>query len=160
MRVVGLRDIDEGQRPEIVLHERDVGGQPRHALVHILERLEVGELHHRKKRLLERIVDRGGGGEDLVKVFLDERRRLGRMIDRSADADRVGAQPPAGGRLGQQVFRQQRVEIAKRVAVETDGARVLGQQLDRCLMIEDHLSLVRGATDGGLARFEQPLRFQ
>ena len=157
MRVVALRDIDERQRPEVALHQRDVGGEPRHALVHILERLKVGQLHHCEECLLERVVDRGGGGENLVEALLDERRHLGGMIDRSADADRVGAQPPTGGRLGQQVFGKQRVEIAERVAVETDLARVLREQLDRGFVVEDHLRLMRGAADGGLAGFQQAL---
>ena len=101
MCVVGLRHIDERQRPEIVLHQRDVGGQPRHAFVHIFERLEIGELHHREKSLLKRVFDRRGRGENLIEALLDGRGHLERMINRAADSDRLRAQPPARRRFGQ-----------------------------------------------------------
>jgi hypothetical protein len=39
--------------------ERDVGRQPRDAFVHALKRLQVGQVHHQKKSLLERVCHLG-----------------------------------------------------------------------------------------------------
>ena len=69
------------------------------------------------------------------------------------------SRPPAVA-SGQQVFRKECVQIADRVAVETDVARVLSEQLDRRLVIEDHLRLVGRFALGRLARFEEPLGFE
>lgn len=52
-----LRHVDEGQRAEVVADERDVGRQPRHALVHVLKGLQVGQVHHQREGLLARVGD-------------------------------------------------------------------------------------------------------
>lgn len=44
-------------RTQVVLDERDIGGQTRDALVHILEGLQVRQMYHHEERLLERIVN-------------------------------------------------------------------------------------------------------
>jgi len=47
----------------------DVGGQPRDALVHILERLQVGQVPHQEEGVLERVLDR--------RSLLDDRAEQG-----------------------------------------------------------------------------------
>ena len=104
VRVVGLRHIDKRQRTEIVPHERDVGRESRHALVHVFEWLEIRELHHREKRLFKWIGDGRGSSQNLIEALLDHRRHFRGEIHRSADPDRVSAQPPARGWFRQQIF--------------------------------------------------------
>ena len=49
---------DSGHR--LSANERQIRGEARHPLVDVLERLEIGKLHHGEERLLERILDHGG----------------------------------------------------------------------------------------------------
>jgi hypothetical protein len=55
--VHALRNVDERQRYEIALDERDVGGKSRGALVHVDERLQIGNLRHQEEGLLEWIAN-------------------------------------------------------------------------------------------------------
>ena len=50
--------------------EWNVRGKARYAFVHIVEWLQVGELHHHKEGLLERIGDCCSSREDLVEGLL------------------------------------------------------------------------------------------
>src|SRR5207249_4316683 len=54
--VKAFRHFDEGQGTEVVLDERDVGGQARDPLIDVLEGLEVRQVNHREKGLLEWIL--------------------------------------------------------------------------------------------------------
>ena len=57
-----MRDIYKGYQAQVVLNQRNVGDQARGAFVdiHILKWLQRGQIHHRKKGLLKRVVNCGG----------------------------------------------------------------------------------------------------
>ncbi len=57
MNVVILVHIDKRQRAKVVADEGDIGGQSGDSLIHVFERLEIGEVDHHKKGLLEWITD-------------------------------------------------------------------------------------------------------
>src|SRR5208283_2456724 len=119
------RHVDERQWRQIALDERDVRRQARHALVHVVERLEVRQLHHRKQRLLERVLNRGGGVEQVVEALLDQLRQFQRMESGLPDTDAHTAQPAGRARVGQEVLRQNPVKIEDRVPVKADSLRLV-----------------------------------
>lgn len=90
--VVGLGDIDEGERGEVALEEWEIGGQAGDAFVAVDERLEVRQMDHGEKRLLEGIMDFAGLGENGVEERLDQRGDGGRQIGGFADAHGIGAE--------------------------------------------------------------------
>ncbi len=61
---------------------------------------------------------------------------------------------------GEEIFGEQRVQVANRVAVEADVRRVIDEQLDGRFVVEDHLRLARILACGALAEREQPLGFE
>jgi len=65
--------------------------------------------------------------------------------------------PEPAGRvgIGQQVVGQQRVKIEDRVAIEADLLRRIDQELDRVLVVEDHLRFQMSLALGLLAQIEQ-----
>lgn len=65
-----LRNVDEGQRAQVMANKRNVGCQPGNALVHILKRLQVGQVHHQEERLLEWVLNFCGHLDDDAKQFL------------------------------------------------------------------------------------------
>ncbi|WP_139043997.1 hypothetical protein [Allomesorhizobium alhagi] len=65
----------EGERREIAFNQPGVRREPRHAYVHVIERLQIRTLHHDKERLLELIGDRRGCCEYLVETLFDAGKR-------------------------------------------------------------------------------------
>jgi len=122
-----------------VFDERDVRRQAGDALVHILERLEVRQLDHRKERLLERVDDLGDLREELIEVLLELLRNGERLVDRSGDRDLDLAKPSTCQGIREQVVGKQGVQVADRVAIEPDLLDVVDEHLDRSLVVEDHL---------------------
>src|SRR3954470_23740789 len=144
----------KGEWREIALDQRNVGGEPRHAFVHVVERLQVGELHHDEEGLLEWVSDRGGGCQDLAEAFFDELRHLKGMKGGSLDADSDVTESASRGRVGEKVVREQRMEIEDRVAVESDLVGLAHKKLDRVLVVEDHLRIEMRSSLCLLAEFE------
>jgi hypothetical protein len=70
VRVKAARQVRERQRRQVVLHEWDVRRQTRHALVHVVEGLQVGQLRHHEERLLELGVYELNRTELLKDVFI------------------------------------------------------------------------------------------
>ena len=66
-----LRYVDERQRAQVVTDEGDVGGQARDAFIHILERLQVRQVHHQEEGLLKRVGDLGGHLRDDAEEFFE-----------------------------------------------------------------------------------------
>ncbi|NGO54237.1 hypothetical protein [Allomesorhizobium camelthorni] len=65
----------EGERRENAFDQGDIRREPRHAFVHVIERLQIWTLHHEKERLLELIGDRRGCCEYLVETLFDAGKR-------------------------------------------------------------------------------------
>ena len=125
---------------QILPDERDVRGEARDALVHVVEGLEVGQVHHDEERLLERIADGRGRRQDPIEALFDELRHLQRVEDRLLDAHGDVPQPARCGFVRQQVAGQDGVEeIEDGMAVEADVVRRVDEELDRVLVVEDHL---------------------
>ena len=104
--VGAARNIGKRQRREIGLDERNVRRKPRDALVNIVERLKVRQLHHHEEGLLERVFDGGCRCQYLVEALLDELRNFKRMKGGFFDAD-ADVPESAGCRwVGQQVVRE------------------------------------------------------
>ncbi|MNN93962.1 hypothetical protein D3C81_2125050 [compost metagenome] len=59
--------------------ERNVGTDARDALVHILKRLQIGQLHHQEESLLERVGDGGCLVQQQDKAVLNHLRQRKRM---------------------------------------------------------------------------------
>ena len=155
-----VRHIHERDRCEVAAEERDIGRKTRDALVHVLEGLEIWQLHHDKEGLLERILDRLGLGQQLVEAFVEHRRNIERMVDRAADADRDLANAARSCRIGQQVLRQQGMQVENGIPVEGDVLGGLHQELDGCLVIEDHLRVGGGLALGRLTGLDEALRVE
>ena len=54
-----------------MLDKRDIGRKPRHALVDIIEGLEIREMHHDEECLLKEIFNGCRRSEYLSETFLD-----------------------------------------------------------------------------------------
>jgi cytoskeletal protein CcmA (bactofilin family) len=80
------------------------------------------------------------------------------VVDRLADTDRDGADAARRHRIGQQVFREQGVQVQDGVAVEGDVFGRLHQEFDGRLVVEDHLRVGGGLAVGRLAALDQALR--
>src|SRR6266568_4564751 len=157
VRVRLLGHVHERERREVVLDQRDVGAEARDALVDVVERLQVGNVHHQEESLLERIA----GGVALLKndteVFLDPLRYGQRVKDTPADFHDLCAQATRSVGIRQQVLRQQRVQIKKRVKVEADFLRLLDQHFNRRLMVQDHLRFAPILAFRGVPKLDQVL---
>ena len=70
------------------------------------------------------------------------------------------ANAPLIGRIGQQVLRQGTVQIHQGVAVELGGVDVFHQQLNRRLVVQDHLGFERGLAVCRLAMLDQLARIK
>jgi hypothetical protein len=80
---------------------------------------------------------------------------LRRVGDRAADANPDMAQSPCSSSVREQVFGKDSVQVDYRVAVEADVRRVLDEELDGILVIEDHLRLGLVTSLCLLAEFDQ-----
>ena len=127
------------------------GKQTRGAFVHVGERLQVRYMHHRKEGLLEGIGHLADLLQQDVQHLVDRCGNGQRTIDAPGDIDRVPAQPAFVGGVGKQVLRKRAMQVEQRMAIELDGARVVDQQLDGALVIQDHLRFDGGSPPGHLA---------
>jgi len=58
-------------------------------------------------------------------------------------AHHAGAETTFVGWIAEEVLRERGVQIEYGVAIEPDGVRLLDEQLDRCLVVQDRLGLGR-----------------
>ena len=107
--------------------------------------------------MLEGIGDRRRGRQDLIKIFLNELRHLQRMEGRALNAHGDVAQPAGCCRIGQEVIGQERVEIEDGVAVKADLVGGADQELDRVLVVQDHLRFEVRAAVCLFAQFNETL---
>ncbi len=117
-------------------------------------------MHHREKRLFERVVDGTRRGPQLREALLDQLGCLWRVVHRAADAYADVAQPSRRSRVGEEVVRQDAVQVEHRVPVEADLVGILGEELDGVLVIEDHLRLGLVTPLRLLAERDQALRVE
>ena len=142
------------------MDQRDVCREAGDSLVDVLESLQVGEVHEGEESLLERVRDRSRGIQDLIEAFLDELRHFQWMVNRAFDAYRNAPQATDGLGVGQQVVREQGVQIQDGVPVEADLVGLVNEQFDGCLVVQDHLRFPRVLALGGFAQLQQTLGFQ
>ena len=81
------------------------------------------------------------------------------MIRRAADGHRNGPKTAACPRI-EQVVREQRVQVQDGMAIEADEIGVLDKEVDRGLVVQDHLRLARTLALAGIAALEQTLGLQ
>jgi len=124
---------------------------------HILEWLEVRDVHHHEQCLLERIRDRGGLREEPIEQELELLRDGERLIHRSGNRNLDPAKPSSGRRIREQIVGQQRMQVADRVAIEPHVVDVLDEHLDRRLVVEDHLRLALVLARSAAAELDQIL---
>ena len=109
-------------------------------LVHVVEGLQVGKLHEREQRLFERIPDQRGPGQYPVEALFDEVRHLQRVEDRARDCHSHAPESSRSTGIGKQIVRKRRVQIENGMPAEADvRGRILDQDLDGVLVVEDHL---------------------
>ena len=95
-----LRHVDERQGTKVVANERYVCSQSRHPLVHILKWLQVGQMHHQKKSLLEGVEDFCRHLDDDAKQLFKPLRQGNGQIHTAPYLDRPAPdapRPPGGG---------------------------------------------------------------
>jgi len=66
------RNADERYRYEVLTNHWQVSGEPRNALVHVVERLQVGQLSQGNQRLLEWIANRIEPRQQCVEIGFDD----------------------------------------------------------------------------------------
>ena len=98
-------------------------------------------MHQNKECLLERVLDFSGSRQYPVEALLDELRDFQRIEDRLCDANSYPAQPPFCLRVGQQIVRQQCVQIQDRRVIKTDVTGMADQKFDGLFVVEDHLRI-------------------
>ncbi len=76
-------------------------------------------MHHDKKSLLKRILDRRCRIQDLSETLFDELRHFKRMVYGTGNVNRNGTQAPASLRVGQQIIREQGMQIENGIRVES-----------------------------------------
>ena len=133
--VIGLGHVHESERGEVALEERKVGGLSGDALVAIDERLEIGQLNHREKRLFKRVTDFARLGQDEIEERLDQCGDGGRQVGRFANAHWGGAQGPFRSRIPEQIGREQRVQVENGTAVEPCLRGGFQEEFNRGLVI-------------------------
>src|SRR5260370_8454271 len=79
------------------------------------------------------------------------------MEGRAVDADGDVAQSAGCCGIGEEVVGQERVEIEDGVAVEADLVGGADQELDRVLVVQDHLRFEMRAPFGLLAQLDETL---
>ena len=154
------RHLRERQRRQVVPDQRDVRREARHALVHVLERLEVRQLNHGKERLLEGVLDIPEPRQHAIETLFDPLRERERLEGGPGHGDCSRTQSPAGARVGQQIPREQRVKAAERMPIEIDLGRTVHQKLDRRPVIQDHPCIGRRLPWCLAAKFQQALRIE
>jgi len=82
--------------------------------------LQVGQLHHQEQRLLERIANRRGFGEQQLEHLADQLRNRRGNKGRGADPNRGVAQTPGVRGLVQQVVGKQSVQVGDGIAIDAD----------------------------------------
>ena len=158
--VVG-RDIVEAQRGKVVLDQRDVRGEPGDPLVHVVEGLQIRQVHEAEQGLLDGVLDRPCRLEESVEGFGDQRRDVEGLIGRCSDADGTRTQATRRAWIRQQVVGEQGVQVEKGTPVEVDlvDAVPRGNSMARLwlrIICVSRASRFRPSAPG----FEQPLRVQ
>lgn len=69
-----IRHVDKGQRSEVVPDQRDIGPEPGNPLVDVRKRLQIGDMHQDKKRLLKGIFDCSRLAEVVVETLISRPR--------------------------------------------------------------------------------------
>lgn len=82
------------------------------------------------------------------------------MVYGAANADGALPQPSGSLRIREEVVRQQAVQVQDRVTIDADFSGIVDEQFDRCLVVQDHLSLARILAFGALAQIQEPFRLQ
>ena len=150
----------ERQRRQPRLQQRDVGGDPRSALVDVRERLQVREVHQDEEGLLERIRNGRGLVEEHLELRGDIELVLQGQVGGTADTHGQTAQPAAEGRVVEQSVREQCVYVKEGAPIDR-GLREMGDHvLDRILVIQDHQGFGPILAVGKLARLDQSLGLQ
>src|SRR5712691_1243333 len=132
-----LRYVHERQWAQVLPDQRQIRGETRNAFVHILERLQIWQVHHGEERLLKGIGNRRRRVEDLLETLLDQLWHFQRIVDRPANMHGSNTQAPTRLRIGEQVVRQQGVQIEEGVAVETNLCGLIDHQINRIYVMLD-----------------------
>ena len=93
----------------------------------------------------------------MIEAVLDELRRLGRVVDGVGDAHADPSQTARGALVGQQIVRQDSVQVENRIAVESDVGGIGDEKLDRVLVVEDHLRVEPASPFRFTSKLDQPL---
>ena len=116
------------------MDKRNIRREARDALVHVIERLQVGQLRHHEESLLEWIPNGTRRYETLLEALFDELRHFQGMKYRSFDSNRNVAQASGCLWVGKQIVGEQRMQVQDRGPIEPDLIGRVDKKFDGILM--------------------------